>query len=148
MINYNSGGVSGGAHVRVRSGNIEYTGGLWYLPVYSASIFRSTGNAESVVSFFMASAGFRYFPEFLPEALRGIFAGVEVGYGIPLIQNSVAGSPKSLDLGTYITGALSFGYQYRLGSSVSIEAGTQVIVMPTKNVMLGAMPYVGASYHL
>ena len=148
VINYNSGGVSGGAHVRVRSGNIEYTGGLWYLPVYSASIFRSTGNAESVVSFFMASAGFRYFPEFLPEALRGIFAGVEVGYGIPLIQNSVAGSPKSLDLGTYITGALSFGYQYRLGSSVSIEAGTQVIVMPTKNVMLGAMPYVGASYHL
>jgi len=147
-IDYRTGGVSGGAHVRVRAGRLEYTGGFWYLPVYQASIFRITGNAETMVSFFMASAGVRYFPEFLPGMLKGLFAGVELGYGIPLIQNSVAGKPKSLDLGTYIAGVISFGLQHRLAPSVSIEAGTQIVAMPTRYLLLGAMPYVGASYHL
>lgn len=148
VIDYTSGGVAGGAHVRVRSGDVEYTGGLWYLPVYGADISRTTGDVTTRVNFFIASAGMRFFPAFLPGSLRGLFFGFEFGYGIPLIQNSVAGSPRTLDLGTYLSGALSLGYQYRLNGQVSIEFGTQVIFMPTTNVMLGAMPYVGASYHL
>lgn len=148
QINYNLGGISGGAHVRVRNGQIEYTGGLWYLPIYSTQISRTTKNVETHASFLIASAGVRFFPAFVPTFFKGIFAGGEVGYGIPMVAHSVGGEPKELYLGAPVTLALWLGYQLRLHEMFSIEAGVQVIFMPTSPVMLGATPYIGASYHL
>ncbi|HRP69896.1 MAG TPA: carbohydrate porin, partial [Turneriella sp.] len=147
VINYTLGGVSGGAHVRVRSHTLEYTAGLWYLPVYSAAISRTTGDVSTNVAFFVASAGMRYFPEFIPS-LKGVFVGAELGYGIPMIENSVAGDARDLNLGTYFVAMLSIGYQYRLSVHFSVEAGTQFVFMPTTYVMLGATPYMAANYHL
>ncbi|MCS6972396.1 MAG: hypothetical protein NZL89_05155, partial [Leptospiraceae bacterium] len=99
-------------------------------------------------AFLVASAGARYHLGFLPGMLRGIFAGAEIGYGIPMITNLGGGSARSLDLGTYAIGMLSFGYQYRLNKSVSFEGGIKLVVMPTRYLMLGSILYAGASYHL
>lgn len=141
VINYTSGGVTGGAQVGVRAGNLAWTGGLWYLPVYQYDVDRTTGSVNSYASFLAATAGVRYY------AYQGLFVGAEVGYGIPLIQHLVRGAAKSVDLGTYAIGALSVGYQYRMGA-FSIEAGARMVFMPTSPVAMAVMPNIGVSYHL
>ena len=147
-MNYTTGGVSGGGHVTARSGDIAYTGGMWFLPVYQYTVDRTTGNTESSLNFFAVTAGVRYYLPFVPEALKGLFAGAELGYGIPLLQYSVRGSPKSVDLGTYVIVTGNLGYQYRMSDAISFEAAARFVFMPTSPVTLTIIPTVGASYHL
>jgi len=148
VINYSTGGVSGGGHVTARAGDLAYTGGMWFLPVYDFTVDRTTGNTLSSLNFFAVTAGLRYYLPFVPEALKGIFAGAEVGYGIPLLQYSVRGAPKSVDLGSYFIVTGSAGYQYRFSDKVSVEVAARFVFMPTSPVSLAIIPTVGASYHL
>ena len=121
---------------------------MWFLPVYQFSVDRTTGNTESSLNFFAVTAGMRYYLPFVPESLKGIFVGGELGYGIPLLQYSVRGAPKSVDLGSYFIVTGSAGYQYRFSEKISFEAAARFVFMPTSPVSLAIIPTVGASYHL
>ena len=148
QFDYFSGGVSAGSHVRVRSGAIEYTGGMWYLPVYHVQVNRITGNVDTNVDFLAVTGGLRYFMTFLGKPLSNIFMSAELGYAIPLITHTIRGNPKSFDLGNYFVFASSVGYQYRISRNVSAEGELRFAFMPTTYAMLAIVPTVGVSYHL
>ncbi|MCS6983501.1 MAG: hypothetical protein NZM25_00040 [Leptospiraceae bacterium] len=145
---YSTGGVSFGSHLRVRGTILEYTGGIWYFPIYKSEVRRITGNVFTNVDFLNITGGVRYFFTFLPKPLSGIYTSLEGGYGIPLITHLVGGQPKSLDLGLYLVASASAGFQYRFTKSVSIEGELRTVFMPTTPIALALQPTFGASYHI
>ena len=78
-----SGGVSGGACAcACRSGNIECTGGLWYLPVLRSEHFPFDGVMPGVVSTSSPATPASLLSRILPEALCAASSPASMGYDI------------------------------------------------------------------